>query len=50
MEHECEICGQSCVCDGDDTGGLPQPDNCPHWAEHRDGDEDAEAYWVEEEN
>ena len=30
MAHECEFCGQYCYCDGDDTGGLPQPVDCPH--------------------
>jgi hypothetical protein len=30
MAHECIFCGQECYCDCDDTGGLPQPDDCPH--------------------
>lgn len=30
MSHECDSCGQECYCDGDDTGGLPQPTDCPH--------------------
>jgi hypothetical protein len=30
MAHECEYCGQVCYCDFDDTGGLSQPDDCPH--------------------
>lgn len=30
MAHECAWCGQQCYCDCDDTGGLPQPDDCPH--------------------
>ena len=30
MAHECPYCGQECYCDCDDTGGLPQPADCPH--------------------
>ena len=31
MAHSCEICGQQCYCDMDDCGGLPQPEDCPHF-------------------
>jgi hypothetical protein len=30
MAHTCEYCGMECYCDQDDTGGLPQPNGCPH--------------------
>ena len=37
MAHECEECGEECYCDQDDTGGLYQPANCPHFAMHAKG-------------
>lgn len=37
MAHECEDCGEECYCDCDDTGGLHQPKNCPHFAMHEKG-------------
>jgi hypothetical protein len=40
MSHECPDCGMECYCDGDDTGGLPQPLDCPHRIRHNDEDED----------
>jgi hypothetical protein len=28
--HECQFCGMSCDCDGEDHGGL-QPRDCDHF-------------------
>ena len=28
--HTCPFCDEVCDCDGDDTWGLPVPDDCPH--------------------
>lgn len=36
--HDCEVCGELCDCDGDDTF-LSQPADCTHVCED-DGDED----------
>jgi hypothetical protein len=44
MAHECYECGMECYCDGDDTGGLPQPRDCPHLIRHNDEDEDEADY------
>ena len=35
MSHECDECGQECYCDGEDTGGMPQPLDCPHIFRHQ---------------
>jgi len=42
MAHTCEICGQECHCDCDDTGGLPQPDDCIHFLHHKETGGDGE--------
>jgi len=42
MAHECEICGQECYCDMDDTGGMPQPGDCIHYAHHKETGGDGE--------
>jgi hypothetical protein len=39
MSHECDECGQECYCDGEDTGGMPQPLSCPHIFKHSEEDE-----------
>jgi len=39
MAHECWECGQQCYCDGDDTGGMPVPDDCLCWLDHYDEDD-----------
>lgn len=37
MAHKCEECGEQCYCDFDDTGGLEQPNDCPHFRMHAKG-------------
>ena len=44
MSHECMFCGQECYCDCDDTGGLEQPNNCPHLNGHCESAEDCDEW------
>lgn len=38
--HTCPFCDEVCDCDGDDTWGLPVPDDCPHVCDDSSDDDD----------
>jgi hypothetical protein len=40
--HNCPICDAMCVCDWDDTGGLPVPDECRHICSFDDDEDEFE--------